>query len=132
MEVTCSTLSLLGACLASGGVCPVTGTRVLASHVVRDVLSLMHSCGMYNYSGQFAFKVSMIRVRVSVFSIYTPPCLGWPARQVRSVGRPGAGGAGGDGGGGLVPAPRHPRQHRQGGRLRGEARQQVTGGFTML
>ena len=57
MEVTCSTLSLLGACLASGGVCPVTGTRVLASHVVRDVLSLMFSCGMYNYSGQFAFKV---------------------------------------------------------------------------
>ena len=60
MEVTCSTLSLLGACLASGGVCPVTGTRVLASHVVRDVLSLMHSCGMYNYSGQFAFKVSIV------------------------------------------------------------------------
>ena len=66
MEVTCSTLSLLGACLASGGVCPVTGTRVLASHVVRDVLSLMFSCGMYNYSGQFAFKVSVIRIRVSV------------------------------------------------------------------
>ena len=74
MEVTCSTLSLLGACLASGGVCPVTGTRVLASHVVRDVLSLMHSCGMYNYSGQFAFKVSMIRV--SVFSISTVSRLG--------------------------------------------------------
>ena len=129
MEVTCSTLSLLGACLASGGVCPVTGTRVLASHVVRDVLSLMHSCGMYNYSGQFAFKVSMIRVSVY---ITTPPCPGWAPRQVRSVGRPGAGGAGGDGGGGLVPAPRHPRQHRQGGRLRGETRQQVTGGFTML
>lgn len=57
MEITCEALALLGACLANGGVCPTTGTRVLASHVVRDVLSLMYSCGMYNYSGQFAFKV---------------------------------------------------------------------------
>ena len=80
MEVTCSTLSLLGACLASGGVCPVTGTRVLASHVVRDVLSLMFSCGMYNYSGQFAFKVSMIRVRVSVYIIHCVQ-VGLPAKS---------------------------------------------------
>ena len=54
MEITCESLAMLGACL---GVCPTSGVRVLASHVVRDVLSLMHSCGMYNYSGQFAFKV---------------------------------------------------------------------------
>ena len=60
MELTCESLSMLGACLANGGTCPTTGERVLHSHVVRDVLSLMHSCGMYNYSGQFAFKVQYI------------------------------------------------------------------------
>lgn len=59
MELTCESLSMLGACLANGGTCPTTGERVLHSHVVRDVLSLMHSCGMYNYSGQFAFKVGL-------------------------------------------------------------------------
>jgi len=59
MELTCENLSMLGACLANGGTCPTTGERVLSSHVVRDVLSLMHSCGMYNYSGQFAFKVGL-------------------------------------------------------------------------
>ena len=35
----------------------VIPVQVLNSSDVRDVLSLMYSCGMYNYSGQFAFKV---------------------------------------------------------------------------
>ena len=59
LETTCESLSVLGGCLANGGVCPTTQDRVLSSQSVRDVLSLMHSCGMYNYSGQFAFKVGL-------------------------------------------------------------------------
>lgn len=47
----------MGATLANGGVCPITGDKVLKGHCVRDVLSLMYSCGMYNYSGKFAFLV---------------------------------------------------------------------------
>lgn len=47
------------ATLANGGICPVSGEKVLKSDSVRDVLSLMHSCGMYDYSGQFAFKVGL-------------------------------------------------------------------------
>ncbi len=50
---------MIAATLANGGVCPTTGRRVLASEAVQDVRSLMYSCGMYNYSGQFAFTVGL-------------------------------------------------------------------------
>lgn len=59
MEVNCDTLAVMGATLANGGVCPTTGETALNPGAVRDVLSLMHSCGMYNYSGQFAFDVGL-------------------------------------------------------------------------
>ena len=36
------------------------GDVALNPGAVRDALSLMHSCGMYNYSGQFAFDVIII------------------------------------------------------------------------
>ncbi|XP_065081153.1 glutaminase liver isoform, mitochondrial isoform X2 [Ochlerotatus camptorhynchus] len=59
MEATCESLSIMGATLANGGICPLTEEKVLQSENVRDVLSLMHSCGMYDFSGQFAFKVGL-------------------------------------------------------------------------
>jgi len=59
MEVDTEALSVMGATLANGGICPTTGEKVLKPEAVRDVLSLMYSCGMYNYSGQFAFKVGL-------------------------------------------------------------------------
>ena len=57
MEVNCESLAVIGATLANGGVCPITLERVIKPDPVRDVLSLLHSCGFYEYSGQFAFKV---------------------------------------------------------------------------
>lgn len=62
MEVTAESVSVMAATLANGGICPTTGEQVLKPNAVRDVLSLMHSCGMYDYSGQFAFKVSITRL----------------------------------------------------------------------
>ncbi|XP_076332807.1 glutaminase liver isoform, mitochondrial-like isoform X2 [Tachypleus tridentatus] len=59
LEVNCETISVMAATLANGGICPITGQQVIDSHAARDVLSLMHSCGMYDYSGQFAFKVGL-------------------------------------------------------------------------
>ncbi len=57
MEVNCETIAVLAATFANGGVCPLTRENVMKPEVVRDVLSLLHSCGFYEYSGQFAFRV---------------------------------------------------------------------------
>ncbi|XP_031703977.1 glutaminase 2b [Anarrhichthys ocellatus] len=59
IEVTCESGSIMAATLANGGICPITGERVLSAEAVRNTLSLMHSCGMYDFSGQMAFHVGL-------------------------------------------------------------------------
>jgi len=49
----------MAATLANGGVNPVTEKRALTSHYVRDVLSVLHSCGMYDSAGQWAYEVGI-------------------------------------------------------------------------
>lgn len=52
-------LSLMAACLANGGVHPRTGERALRQEYVQHVLSLMTTCGMYDYAGEWVFWVGM-------------------------------------------------------------------------
>ena len=52
-------LSIVAATLANGGVNPLTGERIFSDTTVRNCLSLMNSCGMYDYSGEFAFKIGL-------------------------------------------------------------------------
>ncbi|KAL7302615.1 hypothetical protein TKK_0004677 [Trichogramma kaykai] len=59
MESNCEAMSVIAATLANGGICPTTEEKVLLPETTRDVLSLLHSCGMYDYSGQFAFRVGL-------------------------------------------------------------------------
>ena len=70
MEVNCETMAVIAATIANGGKCPITRERVLAPEVGRDVLSLLHSCGFYEYSGNFAFKVSPIEIHKRVVIIF--------------------------------------------------------------
>lgn len=57
--VTCRDLAVIGATLANDGVNPITGVRALRSPYVAKVLSVMMSCGMYDYSGAWMYEVGM-------------------------------------------------------------------------
>ena len=59
ITVNTHTLSAMAATLANGGICPLTQQRVMDSAVVRNCLSLMYTCGMYDYSGRFAFEIGV-------------------------------------------------------------------------
>ena len=64
LEMTAESESVIASTLANGGVCPITGERILRPASVRNVLSLMLSCGLYNYSGDFAFKVNKNKFKI--------------------------------------------------------------------
>lgn len=49
----------LAASLANSGECPTTGDKIFKAETVKCCLSLMSSCGMYDYSGEFAFKTGL-------------------------------------------------------------------------
>ena len=57
--VTVRDLAVMSGTLAFGGVNPVTGRRVVEERVARDVLSLMASCGMYDFSGEWMLRVGL-------------------------------------------------------------------------
>ncbi|NCC26684.1 MAG: glutaminase A [Gammaproteobacteria bacterium] len=57
--VTARDLAMIGACLANNGVNPVTGVVALQSRYVEKVLSVMSTCGMYDFSGGWIFNVGM-------------------------------------------------------------------------
>jgi glutaminase len=57
--VNCHDLAMIGATLANGGVNPVTGERAIKQEYVKYLLSIMHSCGMYDYAGEWAYRVGI-------------------------------------------------------------------------
>lgn len=59
IKVTCRQLSVMGATLASNGVNPFTGKRALKPKHIPNVLSVMASCGMYDYSGEWIYNVGL-------------------------------------------------------------------------
>lgn len=57
--VTSHDLAMIGATLANGGVNPVTNERAIESQYVKDLLAVMHTCGMYDYAGEWAYRVGI-------------------------------------------------------------------------
>jgi glutaminase len=57
--VTAGDLAVMAATLANGGVNPLTGDRVMGQPVAEQVLTVMATCGMYDYSGEWLFRVGL-------------------------------------------------------------------------
>ncbi|WP_137843613.1 glutaminase A [Microbacterium sp. 2FI] len=57
--VTVRDLAVMASTLAFGGMNPVTRERVVDEDVARDVLSIMASCGMYDFSGEWMLRVGL-------------------------------------------------------------------------
>ncbi|HSJ04838.1 MAG: glutaminase A [Verrucomicrobium sp.] len=59
ISVTCRDLAVMGATLANHGINPVTQKRAIRGEYVESVLSVMASCGMYDYAGEWIYRVGM-------------------------------------------------------------------------
>ncbi len=57
--VTARDMATMAATLANGGVNPITGDAAVKREYIRDVLTVMHTCGMYNYAGEWAYTVGL-------------------------------------------------------------------------
>jgi glutaminase len=57
--VDCRDLALMAATLANNGVNPITGVVALKSENVERLLSVMTTCGMYDYAGSWIYEVGM-------------------------------------------------------------------------
>ena len=57
--VDCLALSTMAATLANGGANPISGERVIGYDDVSNVLSVMSTCGMYDYAGSWLYRVGI-------------------------------------------------------------------------
>ncbi len=57
--VTCRDLAIMAATLSNLGRNPITRETTMDLKCVKDVLSIMFTCGMYDYSGQWAYRVGV-------------------------------------------------------------------------
>lgn len=59
VSVTCRDLACMAATLAAGGVNPHSGERAISRTALRDVLTIMYTCGLYESSGTWVHGVGI-------------------------------------------------------------------------
>jgi glutaminase len=57
--VTCQDMAMMAATLANMGTNPATGKRVFDFRYIKYVLTVMLTCGLYDYAGGWAFEVGL-------------------------------------------------------------------------
>ena len=59
LEVKLLGIGIVAASLANGGVNPWTNDKIFKYSTVKKILSLMLTCGMYDYSGEWGYKIGI-------------------------------------------------------------------------
>jgi glutaminase len=59
VSVTARDLGIMAATLANRGVNPITGKQAIRGEYVESVLSVMGSCGMYDFAGEWIYNIGM-------------------------------------------------------------------------
>ena len=59
IELNTRDTAIVAATLANGGRNPLSGKKIFSSQTTKNCLSLMNSCGMYDFSGEFSFKIGL-------------------------------------------------------------------------
>lgn len=57
--VNCHDLAVMAATLANKGINPITGEQAVKTCYIKDILSVMYTCGMYNFAGEWVYKVGL-------------------------------------------------------------------------
>lgn len=55
----CRDMATMAATLANDGVNPLTGERAVEAAYLRDILTVMYTCGMYDFAGQWGYSVGL-------------------------------------------------------------------------
>ena len=59
LKVNSQDLAMMAATLANMGIKPVTGKQVFGFEYVKDVLTVMFTCGLYDHAGEWAYRVGL-------------------------------------------------------------------------
>ena len=59
VSVNCRDLGIMAATLANRGVNPITGKQAIRGEYVESIISVMASCGMYDYAGEWLYRIGM-------------------------------------------------------------------------
>lgn len=59
ISVDCRDLSLMAATLANGGVNPMTKERAISSDFLENIMTIMTTCGMYDYAGEWMYWIGI-------------------------------------------------------------------------
>jgi glutaminase len=59
LMVNCQDLAVMAATLANHGINPISRSAAIAPGYIKDILSVMYTCGMYNFAGEWAYRVGI-------------------------------------------------------------------------